>query len=62
MSSQNLLFGWDMTFKLVEADIKSASDVIIALAHWYLVKNGDLRCLGVGDDVNSIIYYSGITT
>lgn len=47
------LFGWDMTFKLVQDDIKSASDVIIALAHWYLVKNGNMCCLGVGDDVSN---------
>lgn len=44
-----------MTFKLVESDIKSASDVIIALTHWFLVKNGGLRCLGVGDDVSTLL-------
>jgi len=49
MSSQGL-FGWDLLYKTAESDIKSESDIIIAVIHWYLTKTASLQCIGVGDD------------
>nr|XP_032528657.1 proteasome inhibitor PI31 subunit [Danaus plexippus plexippus] len=43
------LFGWDLTFKTVEKDIKQKSDVIIAFIHWNLTKRG-FRSIGIGDE------------
>lgn len=45
----DLLFGWDLTFKTVERDIKRKSDVIIAFIHWNLTKRG-FRSIGIGDE------------
>lgn len=47
------MFGWDLLHKTIKRSLKNKSDVIVALVHWYLVKNGGLLCLGVGDDVIS---------
>lgn len=44
------LFGWDLTFKTVEKDIKQKSDVIVSFIHWNLTKRG-FRNIGVGDEV-----------
>lgn len=44
------LFGWDLTFKTVEKDIKRKSDVLIAFIHWNLARRG-FRSIGVGDEV-----------
>ncbi|KAL0850866.1 hypothetical protein ABMA28_006777 [Loxostege sticticalis] len=43
------LFGWDLTFKTVEKDIKRKSDVLIAFIHWNLTKRG-FRSIGIGDE------------
>lgn len=47
------LFGWDLTFKTVEKDIKRKSDVIIAFIHWNLTKRG-FRSIGIGDEVRHL--------
>lgn len=46
----DLLFGWDLTFKTVERDIKRKSDIIIAFTHWNMIKRG-FRSIGIGDEV-----------
>ncbi|XP_068626767.1 proteasome inhibitor PI31 subunit-like [Battus philenor] len=43
------LFGWDLTFKTVEKDLKRKSDVLIAFIHWNLTKRG-FRSIGIGDE------------
>ncbi|XP_038208077.1 proteasome inhibitor PI31 subunit isoform X3 [Zerene cesonia] len=43
------LFGWDLTFRTVEKDVKRKSDIIIAFIHWNLTKRG-FRNIGVGDE------------
>ncbi|CAK1540264.1 unnamed protein product [Leptosia nina] len=43
------LFGWDLTFKTVEKDVKSKADIVIAFLHWNLTKRG-FRSIGVGDE------------
>ncbi|CAH2241098.1 proteasome inhibitor PI31 subunit [Pararge aegeria] len=47
--SSDPLFGWDLTFKTVEKDIKQKSDVVIAFIHWNLTKRG-FRNVGIGDE------------
>lgn len=46
----NPLFGWDLTFKTVEKDVKRKSDILIAFIHWNLTKRG-FRSIGIGDEV-----------
>lgn len=48
------LFGWDLTFKTVERDVKRKADIIVAFVHWNLTKRG-FRSIGIGDEV-SICY------
>ncbi|XP_050682029.1 proteasome inhibitor PI31 subunit [Leptidea sinapis] len=43
------LFGWDLTFKTVEKDIKRKADVIITFIHFNLIKRG-FKSIGVGDE------------
>ncbi|CAH3962153.1 unnamed protein product [Pieris brassicae] len=43
------LFGWDLTFRTVEKDIKNKADIIVAFIHWNLTKRG-FRNIGVGDE------------
>ncbi|CAH0727555.1 unnamed protein product, partial [Brenthis ino] len=43
------LFGWDLTFKTVEKDVKQKTDVIVAFIHWNLIKRG-FRNVGIGDE------------
>lgn len=43
------LFGWDLTFKSVERDLKRKSDILIAFIHWNLMKRG-FRSIGIGDE------------
>ncbi|XP_075976299.1 proteasome inhibitor PI31 subunit-like isoform X2 [Anticarsia gemmatalis] len=43
------LFGWDLTFKTVEKDVKRKADVIVAFIHWNLTKRG-FRSIGIGDE------------
>lgn len=47
------LVGWELLYKLIAADLKGESDVIIAIAHWFLITEGGFRCLGTGDNVRS---------
>ncbi|XP_072940052.1 proteasome inhibitor PI31 subunit-like [Epargyreus clarus] len=47
--ASNPLYGWDLTFKTVERDIKRKSDVLMAFVHWNLTKKG-FRNVGVGDE------------
>ncbi|XP_045775678.1 proteasome inhibitor PI31 subunit [Maniola jurtina] len=47
--SSDPLFGWDLTFKTVEKDIKQKSDVVVAFIHWNLIKRG-FRSIGIGDE------------
>ncbi|KAG7310426.1 hypothetical protein JYU34_003203 [Plutella xylostella] len=47
--SADPLFGWDLTFKTVERDIKRSSDVLVAFIHWNLTKRG-FRTIGIGDE------------
>lgn len=49
--SNDPMFGWDLTFRTVEKDIKRKSDVLVAFIHWNLMKRG-FRSIGVGDEVN----------
>lgn len=45
------LFGWDLTFRTVEKEIKRKSDILIAFIHWNLTKRG-FRSIGIGDEVS----------
>lgn len=45
------MIGWDLLFKLIENDLKTESDIIVAITHWYLIKQAGFRCLGTGDEV-----------
>lgn len=47
------LIGWELLYKLIEANLKNESDVIIAITHWFLIKEGGFRCLSTGDNVRS---------
>lgn len=49
--SAHELVGWQLLHKLIENDIKSEADVIVAVAHWFLIKEGGFLCLGLGDEV-----------
>lgn len=49
------LFGWDLTFKTVEKDIKRKSDIIVAFIHWNLIKTG-FRNIGIGEEVSSYFF------
>lgn len=48
------LFGWDLTFKTVEKDVKRKSDILIAFIHWNLTKRG-FRSIGIGDEVSNFL-------
>lgn len=45
------LFGWDLTYRLIENDLKKKEDLLIALTHWFIIKNG-FSCIGNGDSVS----------
>lgn len=45
------LFGWDLIYRSVENDIQRREDLLVAFAHWFIVRNGFL-CIGNGDSVN----------
>lgn len=47
------MIGWDLLHKLIEKDLKTESDVIVAIAHWFLIKQATFRCLGTGDEVRN---------
>lgn len=42
-------FGFELLYKTVSGSILAKSDVLIAVVHWYLVKNS-FRNVGIGDD------------
>ncbi|KAM3967479.1 LOW QUALITY PROTEIN: proteasome inhibitor 31 kDa [Aphomia sociella] len=45
----DLLYGWDLTFKTIERDLKRKSDILVAFIHWNLMKRG-FRSIGIGDE------------
>ncbi|XP_069678551.1 proteasome inhibitor PI31 subunit-like [Periplaneta americana] len=45
----SLMFGWELSYKLVENEIGKKEDVLVALLHWYFVKCG-FKCIGLGDN------------
>ncbi|XP_037927625.1 proteasome inhibitor PI31 subunit-like [Teleopsis dalmanni] len=47
---ESYFFGWDMLLKSVEKDVLKKADVILALAHFILVRHYKFECLGVGED------------
>lgn len=47
------MIGWELLHKLIENDIKTESDIIVAITHWYLIKQAHFRCLGTGDEVRT---------
>lgn len=46
------LVGWELLYHSVEYVIEKKEDVLIALIHWVLIKNG-YKCIGVGSDTVS---------
>lgn len=46
---------WKFFYSIIENDIKCKADIIIAIAHWFLVDRANLECLGLGEDVNNFI-------
>ncbi|XP_055535864.1 proteasome inhibitor PI31 subunit [Wyeomyia smithii] len=42
-------FGLELLYKTVENSIQTKSDVLIAIVHWYLIRNS-FRNVGIGDD------------
>ncbi|XP_058831488.1 proteasome inhibitor PI31 subunit [Topomyia yanbarensis] len=42
-------FGLELLYKTVEGIVQTKSDVLIAVVHWYLIKNS-FRNVGIGDD------------
>lgn len=50
MSAGNDLFGFELILKTVEKDVKTKSDIIVILVHWFLTKNSNFRAIGTGDD------------
>lgn len=49
------MIGWETFFTLIEKDIKSEVNIIIATLHWYMIKNSFV-CLGLGDNVSGLIF------
>lgn len=45
------LFGWDLLYKSVEADVKNNQDVLVCFTHLVLISNG-FKCIGLGDSKN----------
>lgn len=44
------MIGWECLYKLIEEDLKTESDIIVAITHWYLIKEAGFRCLSTGDE------------
>lgn len=53
------MVGWDLLYRLIERDLKTETDIIVAITHWYLIKEAGFRCLGTGDEVSmfQLSYY-----
>lgn len=49
------LVGWQLLHKLIENDIKTEADIIVAITHWFLIKQGSFLCLGLGDQVLAML-------
>lgn len=47
-------FGFEMLFRLVQADLKEKHEVVVVLAHWFLIREG-YQCLGVGTEVTTSV-------
>ena len=45
------LFGWDLTYRLIEKELTKKEDLLIAFTHWFIIKNG-FSCIGNGDSVS----------
>lgn len=45
------MIGWDLLYQLIAQDLRTESDIIVAVAHWFLIKEAGFRCLGNGDEV-----------
>lgn len=45
------MIGWELLYELIQKDLKTESDIIVAITHWYLIKQAGFRCLGTGDEV-----------
>lgn len=56
------MIGWDLLFKLIENDLKTESDIVVAIAHWYLIKQAGFRCLGTGDEVIGRCFFFNVNT
>lgn len=50
------MIGWDLLYELIVNDLKTESDIIVAITHWYLIKQAGFRCLGTGDEVKKKRY------
>ncbi|XP_055325227.1 proteasome inhibitor PI31 subunit-like [Sitodiplosis mosellana] len=44
------MVGWELLYKHIEKDIKTETDIIVAITHWYLINQAGFRCLGTGDE------------
>lgn len=55
------MIGWDLLYQLIEKDLKTESDIIVAITHWYLIKEAGFRCLGTGDEVSTPLEWRKIT-
>ncbi|XP_018803617.1 PREDICTED: proteasome inhibitor PI31 subunit isoform X1 [Bactrocera latifrons] len=49
-ATANDFFGWDLLYKTIEKTVDKKSDVLIALAHFLLVKHYKMQCIGIGED------------
>lgn len=49
------MVGWELLYKLIEKDLKTESDLIVAITHWYLINQAGFRCLGTGDEVSKVL-------
>ncbi|XP_059614487.1 proteasome inhibitor PI31 subunit [Phlebotomus argentipes] len=42
-------FGWSLLLRTIANDIRSDLDVLVAVIHWHMTRNG-FSCLSIGDD------------
>lgn len=50
------MIGWELLYKLIEKDLKTETDIIVAITHWYLISQAGFLCLGTGDEVRAHIF------
>ena len=60
--SSDFFFGWDLLYKTIETTVNKKGDVLIALAHFILIKHNNFGCIGVGEDVSIGINHIDIFT